>query len=529
MADDKLPPGKESSYIGCQEGNSAQLHPEHWEETNMASVKLITPLNKPNYYKLTANVTVNGEKKRFYSRFEFDPKVLRTAKSRYAAAMAAAIHFETEMQKEALNPKKQKSIQTFYEVAQEYILSCKARKAPSARLLGNYDASKNKANTTENKETYLRKIQRVSPWFASKEIGQISKGDYERLMEEMEIKGVYRRERTTLRPGAEIYKTASFNKLAEKCDVASYTIAEAFRGKAVKRHTADEIAKALGQPVEVLFDIEVIEHALSQKTMREYALFVRQVMQYAADHYDATKPEFSLPAKGSRPRFVDCLHEDEVRLLLKTLDQCSMIEQAVIRGLLNTGVRRGELAGLTWDDIDFVGCTVHVYKSLLVVKEYGYQLTTTKESNDRYVDVAPEYMEFMRHYYDYWKTKKKLMGASWQTAIEKKDKKHFMSLHALAGNDFVICNDQGWPLNPDGYATMVSRVGERAGIRHLHPHMFRHTFVSLLLSNSEIDVATVAAEAGHAQPSTTLMIYTQQYKKRQQMIRSQLSRELYGN
>ena len=41
--------------------------------------------------------------------------------------------------------------------------------------------------------------------------------------------------------------------------------------------------------------------------------------------------------------------------------------------------------------------------------------------------------------------------------------------------------------------------------------MFRHTFVSILLSNPNIGVATVAAEAGHAQPSTTLAIYTQVY------------------
>ena len=61
----------------------------------------------------------------------------------------------------------------------------------------------------------------------------------------------------------------------------------------------------------------------------------------------------------------------------------------------------------------------------------------------------------------------------------------------------------------------------------IHPHMFRHTFVSLLMSNPDIGVATVAAEAGHAQPSTTLMIYTQQYKKRRESIRNQLSRELY--
>ena len=250
----------------------------------MASVKLITPQNKPKYFKLTANIVVNGEKKRYYSRFEFDPKVLRTAKSRYAAAMAAAVRFESEMQQEALNPKKPEPVRTFAEVAEEYIQSCKARKAPSARLNGNYDANKNKANTTNNKETYLRKLQTVCPWFTSMEVNKISKGDYERLMDEIEVMGPCRRERATLRPGAEVYKTASFPKLAEKCDITPYTMAEAFRGKSVKKHTADEIAKALGQPVEALFQIEVVEHALSQKTMREYALFARQVLQYAAEH-----------------------------------------------------------------------------------------------------------------------------------------------------------------------------------------------------------------------------------------------------
>ena len=60
-----------------------------------------------------------------------------------------------------------------------------------------------------------------------------------------------------------------------------------------------------------------------------------------------------------------------------------------------------------------------------------------------------------------------------------------------------------------------------------HPHMFRHTFVSILLSNPNIGVATVAAEAGHAQPSTTLAIYTQVYDRRRDEIRKQMSRELY--
>ncbi len=57
--------------------------------------------------------------------------------------------------------------------------------------------------------------------------------------------------------------------------------------------------------------------------------------------------------------------------------------------------------------------------------------------------------------------------------------------------------------------------------------MFQHTFVSILLSNPNIGVATVAAEAGHTQPSTTLIIYTQVYDKRRKEIRNQMSKELY--
>lgn len=129
--------------------------------------------------------------------------------------------------------------------------------------------------------------------------------------------------------------------------------------------------------------------------------------------------------------------------------------------------------------------------------------------------------------HEQWKSRKKLMGASWQKNLEKKGSKYAQSLLDLRGNDFIICNDYGFPINPDSYAALVRRVGKKAGIEKIHPHMFRHTFVSILLSNPNIGVATVAAEAGHAQPSTTLAIYTQVYDRRRDEIRKQMSMELY--
>ena len=95
-------------------------------------------------------------------------------------------------------------------------------------------------------------------------------------------------------------------------------------------------------------------------------LFANQVLHFANERYHSVQAEFKMPAKGARPRFVDCIHEDEVCKLMSEIDKCSMPEQAIVLSLLNTGVRRAELAGLTWSDFDFKECTVHVNKSLLV-------------------------------------------------------------------------------------------------------------------------------------------------------------------
>lgn len=279
--------------------------------------------------------------------------------------------------------------------------------------------------------------------------------------------------------------------------------------------------------IKQMFEVEIDRRPMTKKTMREYNLFIRSVLNYANDNYGTSLQMPMIKASGRKGKSVDCLHSDEVEALQAALQECSMLEKAIVLCLLNTGVRRGELAGLTWKDVNFREGTIHVSKSLLVFPNYGYQLTTTKESNIRDVDVAPEFMDFLKDYYAQWKAQKKLMGASWQKNLEKKGSKYAQSLLDLRGNDFVICNDYGFPINPDSYGALVRRVGKKAGIEKIHPHMFRHTFVSILLSNPNIGVATVAAEAGHAQPSTTLAIYTQVYDRRRDEIRKQMSRELY--
>ena len=333
--------------------------------------------------------------------------------------------------------------------------------------------------------------------------------------------------RAILKPEAKEFKTMSCPQIAKHCTIREETIERIFCGETVSLDSAQQVAAALGKSVDQMFELEVERHPMTKKTMREYNLFIRSVLNYANDNYGTALQMSTIKASGRKGKSVDCLHSDEVEALQAALQECSMLEKAIILCLLNTGVRRGELAGLTWKDVNFREGTIHVSKSLLVFPNYGYQLTTTKESNIRDVDVAPEFMDFLKDYYAQWKAQKKLMGASWQKNLEKKSSKYAQSLLDLRRNDFVICNDYGFPINPDSYGALVNRVGRKAGIEKIHPHMFRHTFVSILLSNPNIGVATVAAEAGHAQPSTTLAIYTQVYDRRRDEIRKQMSKELY--
>ena len=491
----------------------------------MSSVKLIEPKKKPRYYQITANVLVNGKIERRYGRFDFDPTQLKNARARNAAANAAAAEFERQEQekadKEASNAGK-----SFAVVAQEYIESKKARLAPSARLEGDYDSHRNKANTTRGKENYLRKIQQF-PEFAQKPVGAIKKKDCDWILEQIELGGARNRTHAVVNQKGLDMKKESCPKLAARCDCGAKTIEKAFRGEVVDIKTAQQVAIALNCKVEEAFDVETVKHPMTRKSMREYALFIRSTLEYADENYGVQNPMHKVPALGKRSKSVDTIKKSQIKQLQDTLKESTMLEQIIVLSLLNSGVRRGELAGLTWKDVNFEECTLHISKSLLVFKDFGYQLTTTKESNIRDVDVAPEYMDFLKEYYQYWKSQKKLMGASWQKNLEKKGAKYAQSLLDLRGNDFVICNDYGFPINPDSYAALVRRVGKKAGIEKIHPHMFRHTFVSILLSNPNIGVATVAAEAGHAQPSTTLAIYTQVYDRRRDEIRKQMSKELY--
>ena len=72
-------------------------------------------------------------------------------------------------------------------------------------------------------------------------------------------------------------------KIAKECTIREETIERIFRGETVSLDSAQQVATALGKTVEQMFEVEIDRRPMTKKTMREYNLFIRSVLNYAND------------------------------------------------------------------------------------------------------------------------------------------------------------------------------------------------------------------------------------------------------
>ena len=73
----------------------------------------------------------------------------------------------------------------------------------------------------------------------------------------------------------------------------------------------------------------------------------------------------------------------------------------------------------------------------------------------------------------------------------------------------VFTKDNREWLHPDSITRWLNNFSRDNGLPHIHPHAFRHTAASTMIANG-VDLVTTANELGHANATTTAMIYAHQ-------------------
>lgn len=164
--------------------------------------------------------------------------------------------------------------------------------------------------------------------------------------------------------------------------------------------------------------------------------------------------------------------------------------------LLGTGLRRGELLGLRWQD-------VHIEKDGEGYIEVKQQLVKAKINGKNTLIFQPPKTE---------KGKRIIPLPSWAVEALKRHKEKQDKHKAKCGgkyydHDLVFATSSGKPIHPRNFHRSFKRLLEKAKIQNATIHSLRHTFASRLLELNE-HPKVVQELLGHNQISVTLDTYS---------------------
>ena len=177
---------------------------------------------------------------------------------------------------------------------------------------------------------------------------------------------------------------------------------------------------------------------------------------------------------------------DQLRAFLSGIQQHRLYPAYYLAA--NTGMRRGEVLGLRWRDVDLDARRLSVHQALISVA-YSLQIADVKTgSSRRTIDLDPRTIAVLR---------------SWRKR-QLEERLALGELHEDLG--LVFARPEGAPIHPDLFSKTFDRMALRSGLPVIRLHDLRHSHASLLLK-SRVPVKVVSERLGHATPAFTMTVY----------------------
>ena len=178
---------------------------------------------------------------------------------------------------------------------------------------------------------------------------------------------------------------------------------------------------------------------------------------------------------------------DEVRTFIQSISEHRW---ASIWALMaTTGMRRGEILGLRWSDVDLEVGTLKIQSTRIRFGSIVASSTPKTASGNRTIAIGPTVVSQLRAWRKRQTEERLAMGAGWMNE----------------GNLVVTLAD-GSPPNPESFSNLFGKLATKAGLRSIRLHDLRHSYATAALA-SGVPVKVVSQRLGHADIGVTLKVY----------------------
>ena len=215
---------------------------------------------------------------------------------------------------------------------------------------------------------------------------------------------------------------------------------------------------------------------LSPKTVRNIHQIIASAMKLAKEQkIIAADPTEGCALPKLEHREMKTLPVEQLTSFLREAKESGVFEMYYVE--LATGLRRGELLGLKWEDIDFEHGNLRVKRQIARIDGEVVEAPLKTKNAYRTLPLADDTIQVLNQ------QRKKTGSSPW-----------------------VFPSPTGGPISPDSVLHMLHRVLKRAGLPRVRFHDLRHTFATLALQNG-VDIKTVSGMLGHFSAGFTLDTY----------------------
>lgn len=179
--------------------------------------------------------------------------------------------------------------------------------------------------------------------------------------------------------------------------------------------------------------------------------------------------------------------EEQIKQLIAAAKGTEM--ELVIDMELCLGLRRGELLGLWWQDIDWEKKQIHIIRNRVVVNGKSVLKEPKTENSVRTIDMPDQLVQKLKLHQWACRANQQKLGAAYMET------------------DYIIVHPDGKPIYPEYLSQMLTKLQKKADLPQCRFHDLRHLCATIMLLKG-VNVKVASQRLGHKDISTTMNIYS---------------------